>query len=171
MASRYLIAFVPHLKDRKKISPLRAKACKKTHSTQALQSPIHLSLTKTTKLANYHLFEQELKKLCPKEKEQILILKKFTDVLPNRFWSGIHIKPTKNLIQLKKKLERIINKYAHKKRFMTFIPHITLTFPAKVASLNKMKIPVQKLKMDRLTILKQQKEGAPYKIHKHIKLS
>tara|TARA_Y100000310_G_C20298797_1_gene630753 strand:+ start:93 stop:608 length:516 start_codon:yes stop_codon:yes gene_type:complete len=171
MAPRYLIAFVPHLKHRKKVSPLRAIACRKTHSTQALQCPVHFSLTKTTTLKNYNSFEEELLQLCSNEKKQNLKFKKYTDVLPDRFWSGISIIASKELIRLHKKLEELINKYAVEKRYMRFTPHITLTFPAKVASLEKMKVPFNSLKMDRVTILKQDEEGAPYRIHKHIKLA
>ena len=171
MAPRYLIAFVPHLKDRKKITPLRAKACKITHSTQALQVPVHFSLTKTVTLRNINSFEKELMQLCSKEKKQMLKLRPFTDVLPDRFWSGISIIASKELIRLHKKLEELINKYAVKKSYMRFTPHITLTFPAKVESLEKMKVPFKKLEMDRITILKKDEERAPYKIYKYIKLA
>jgi len=82
---KYLVAFVPNLKDRKKITPLRAKACKLTHSTYALQAPIHLSLTSSVNLKNLNSFEKELVQLGSKEKEQTLKLKPFTDVLPDRF--------------------------------------------------------------------------------------
>ena len=64
---KYNLYFVPHFEDRKKISPLRAKTCKQCHSTQALQTPVHMSFTSGMSIKNYSLFEKELRTLCKKE--------------------------------------------------------------------------------------------------------
>jgi len=44
MTTKYNLFFIPEFSDRKKISKLRRNICKKVHSTQALQYPVHMSL-------------------------------------------------------------------------------------------------------------------------------
>ncbi|MBI2662106.1 2'-5' RNA ligase family protein [Candidatus Woesearchaeota archaeon] len=170
MAPRYQIFFVPHLKDRTKISDLRNNLCKKCNSTKALQYPVHMSFIGGTKIKNYRDFEDDLKKFCSKEKKQILKTGKYTEIVKKRGWSGIHIEPTKELLRFRKKLRALVGKHTLERRAMRFIPHITLVFPADVSKLKKIKNPVQNLLMDRITIAKKEESGVPYRIYKHIKI-
>jgi hypothetical protein len=172
MTSRYNILFVPHLNDRKKISSLRSKICELVHSTQALQYPIHMSLISGGFETNYYSkFEKELKELCKKEKAITIQSEKLTGVLPDRFWTGIHILQSDNIKKLQIKLQKLRNKYANKKGEHNFHPlHITLAFPAKVEDLKRLKSPVNFMLFDRVTIVKKDKELAPYRIYKHIKI-
>jgi 2'-5' RNA ligase len=129
-----------------------------------------LSLTKTIENKKIRFFQKGINKLCNTEKKQILHLKTLTTAFPDRFlvWN-LHYSH-KKLVKLQEKIEKLINKYATKKRTMDFIPLITLTFPAKAAHLEKMNAPVQKLEIDKLTILKQEKKGTLYNIQNYVKL-
>lgn len=72
----------------------------------------------------------------------------------------------------KKKIQSLRNIYAIKKEVHKFNPlHITLAFPAKVDGLKKIKCPVNSMILDRITIVKKEKEQAAYKIFKHIKIA
>ena len=173
MIPKYNIFFVPHLKNKKKISPLRASICKQVHSTQALQFPIHMSLISGGfKIKNYSKFENELKILCNMQNPMELEAEKSTSIIADRFWTGIHIKQTNHIKQFQIKLQELRNKFADKVEKHYFHPlHITLAFPAKVENLKPIKCPVKILKFDRITIAKKEKENAPYRIYKHIKLT
>jgi 2'-5' RNA ligase len=173
MAPKYNLLFVPHFEDRKKISPLRSKICKEVHSTQALQYPIHMSLISGGfQVKDYKKFETELRVLCSEEKSLKLKTEKFTAVLPDRFWTGIHITRTDEITELQKKLQSLRNKFALEKEEHKFHPlHITLAFPAKVDGLTKIKCPVNSMNLDRITIVRKDKELAPYRIFKHIKIA
>ncbi len=172
MVAKYNLLFVPHLEDRKKITPLRSKLCKKVNSTQALQYPVHMSLISGGfKLKNYSKFEQELIELCNKEKHLELKTEKFTSVLPDRFWTGIHISRKSTITEFQKRLQKLRNKFAITKQKHEFHPlHITLAFPAKVRGLEKIKCPVNSMILDRVTIVKSEKELTPYRILKHINI-
>ena len=172
MASKYNILFVPPIEIRRKVSPIRTRICKMVHSTQALQYPIHMSLISGGfQVKNYSTFEKELRLLCKKEKSMTLKTEKFTAVLPDRFWTGIHIVRTEELTKLQKGLQILRNKYAIKEEKHQFHPlHITLAFPAKVDGLKKIKCPIGSIVLDRVTIVKKDAEIAPYKIYKHIKI-
>ncbi len=170
MVPRYQVFFVPHTKERKKLSSLRSKLCKECKSNKALQYPVHMSFIGGTKIKNYKDFEKDLKTFCSKEKKQILKTSKYTEIVKERGWSGIHIEPTKELLKFRKKLRTLVGKHALERRAMRFIPHITLVFPADVSKLRKIKNPIQNLLMDRLTIAIKEKTGAPYKTYKHIKI-
>ncbi|MCD4759486.1 2'-5' RNA ligase family protein [archaeon] len=171
MAQRYNLLFVPHIKNRKKISSLRASICKQAYSIQALQYPVHMSLISggfSTK--DYSSFEKELKEICKKQDSIILKSKKTTDVLPNRFWTGISILRSGRVKRLQLKLQALRNRFADKKEKHYFRPlHITLAFPAKVDGLKKLKCPVKNLSFDRVTIVR--KEELPYRIFKHVKFA
>lgn len=171
MAPKYAIFFIPELEDRKKISKLRSKMCKLCHTTQALQYPVHTSLASGTELKDYSLFEKEIKELCKNHKPLTIYAEKNTSVLPDRFWTGIHIKKSKKLLDFKNKLESIKNKHSTKPVKMYFVPHITLAFPAKVDNIEPAKNPVTKLILNRIAIVKKERKGAPYRIHKYIKLT
>jgi 2'-5' RNA ligase len=173
MAPKYNLLFVPHFKDRKKISPIRAKICKEVHSTQALQYPVHMSLISGGfQVKDYSKFEQELRLLCSKEKSLKLKTEKFTAVLPERFWTGIHVVRTDEITELQNRLQTLRNKFAFKKEEHKFHPlHITLAFPAKVDGLAKIKCPINSMNLNRITIVKKEKELAPYRIFKHIKIA
>ena len=173
MAPKYNLLFIPHFQDRKKISPLRSKICNKVHSTQALQYPIHMSLISGGfKVKDFSKFEESLKQLCKNEKPLKLKTEKLTAVLPDRFWTGIHITRTDKITELQKKLQSLRNKFALEKEEHKFHPlHITLAFPAKVDGLTKIKCPINSMSLDRITIVKKDKELAPYRIFKHIKIA
>jgi len=172
MVLKYNLIFVPNLDDRKKISHLRSKICKKIHSTQALQYPVHISLISSGfHIKNFTKFEQSLKELCKNEKPLKVKTEKLTTVLPDRFWTGIQIIRTNDITELQKKLQRLRNVFSLKKENHQFHPlHITLAFPAKVDELKPEKCPIKNMILDRITIVKKEKESDPYRIFKHIKL-
>jgi 2'-5' RNA ligase len=170
MAPRYQIFFVPHTNERKKLSKLRKKLCKKCKSNKALQYPVHMSFISGTKIKDYNKFEENLKTFCSNEKKLILKTSKYTKIVKERGWSGIEIELNKELYSFRKKLRALVGKHELERRAMRFIPHITLVFPADVSGLKKIKNPVGDLLMDRLTIAKKEKSGTPYKICKHIKI-
>ena len=171
--AKYNLFFVPHFEDRKKISKLRSKICQLVHSTQALQYPVHMSLISGgfyTK--NYPFFEKSLRELCKKENSLKLRAEKFTAVLPDRFWTGIHIIRNNKIKLLQKKLQVLRNKFADKTEKPGFIRlHITLAFPAEVDGLDRIKSPIELMNFDRITIVKKENETAPYRIFKHIKIA
>ena len=171
MAPKYAIYFIPELEDKKKISQLRSKMCKLCHTTQALQYPVHMSLASGTELKNYELFEKEIKKFCKKTKSFTINAEKNTSVLPDRFWTGISFKNSKKLSDFKNNVESIKNRHSIKSVKMYFVPHITLAFPAKVDNIEPIKIPVSKFDFNRNAIVKKERKGAPYRIHKYIKLA
>jgi len=171
MAPKYAIYFIPELEDRKKISKLRSKMCKLCHTTQALQYPVHMSLTFGTELKDYDLFEKEIREFCKKTKSFTITSEKNTSVLPNRFWTGISFKNSKTLSNFKNNLESLKNRHSVKSVKMNFVPHITLAFPAKVDSVKSVKNPVSKFVLNRIAIVKKEQKGAPYRIHKYIKLA
>lgn len=170
---KYNIFFVPTPLDRKKISDLRSRICKKVHSTQALQYPVHMSLISSGfKVKNYSFLLQSLNKLCHKIKPLKVQIKPTTQVLPNRFWTGITIVRTKELTTLQKKLQALRNQFAPEREKLEYHPlHITLAFPAKVDELKIVKCPIKSMKLDRITLVKKERDQTPYKIIKHIKVS
>ncbi|MBS3174823.1 hypothetical protein J4440_03005 [Candidatus Woesearchaeota archaeon] len=123
---KYNILFVPDINDKKRLSELRYKVCKLVHSNQALQYPVHMSLiSKGFETNNYEIFQKELKEICKNQKSLIIKTEKFTSILPKRFWTGIHIKNTKELKDFQIKLQSLRNKYSVKKKNIHFI-HYTL---------------------------------------------
>lgn len=170
---KYNIFFVPPLSERKKISSLRSEICKKVHSTQALQYPVHMSLISSGfKVKDYSSLLQSLNRLCHKIKPLKVQIKPTTQVLPNRFWTGIAIVRTKELTTLQKRLQTLRNKFASKSEKLEPHPlHITLAFPAKVDELKIVKCPLRNMKLDRITLVKKERDQTPYKIIKHIKVS
>ena len=107
-----------------------------------------------------------------KEKPLKIKTEKFTAVLPERFWTGIHIVRTDEITELQKRLQTLRNKFSLESEEHKFHPlHITLAFPAKVDGLTKIKCPVNSMILDRITIVKKDKELAPYRIFKHIKIA
>lgn len=170
IAPKYIIHFIPERKDRKQLEVLRSQMCNKCHTTQALWAPVHMSLTWGSVIKNFTVFEKELKNLCKKEKPIPLTAKAMTDILPERFWTGISIKNSEQLIEFQKKIESLKNKYADEPKNMYFIPHMTFVFPAKVDYIQPIKNPVQKMILNRVTILKKEEGNRKYKIYKHIKV-
>lgn len=167
---KYIILFIPERKDRKKLEILRSQMCKRCHTTQALWAPVHMSLTWGSVLKNFSTFENELKDLCKQEKPIPLSAKPMTDIIPERFWTGVSIKNSEQLIKFQKKVESLKNKYASKPDNIYFIPHMTFAFPAKVDYIKPVKNPVQKMILNRVTILKKEEGNWKYKIYKHIKV-
>jgi hypothetical protein len=159
---------VPYIEDRNKISFFRRKACKKTFSTNALNAPIHISLTKTSEIKNYDLFESEIVSFLKKQKPFYLLSKKYTGIIKERFCCGINFYKNKNIVALSKSLDEISNKYIKIKKHIIFNPHITYTFPGKVDFLDKEKVPIYKLYINRVSILQQNQNTKKYKILKHI---
>ena len=170
IAPKYIILFIPERKDRKKLEVLRSQMCKKCHTTQALWAPVHMSLTWGSIIKNFTIFEKELKNICKNEKQIPLTAKPMSDILPERFRTGISIKNSEELIRFQKKIELLKNKYAIKPSNMYFIPHMTFAFPAKVNNIQPIKNPVQKMILNRVTILKKEEGSWKYKIYKHIKV-
>ena len=170
MEPKYNLFFVPHLEDRRKISQIRSKICKKVYSTKALQFPVHMSLVSSSfKIKDFSSFEKELKKLCKKQNKIILKTEKTTSILPDRFWTGIHITNIKEVRRLQDKLQVLRNKFADKKQKHPFHPpHITLAFPAEVEGLKEIKCPLNLMTFDRITIVKKDGIFKPCKILKHI---
>lgn len=171
MSQTYNIYLVPKIEDRKKISKLRQEICKKTYSTQALQYPVHLSLTAGTKIKDYLVFEKELINLCKKLKQIKLIpTKKTTDILKEFFWTGISFEKNLDLIEIQKQLEDLKNKHSLNKREIDFKPHITLSYPPKVDDLKPSFNPVNELIFDKITIAIKKDSDKKYTIYKHYKL-
>ena len=169
MESLYALFFIPELKDRKKISKIRSKMCKLCHTTQALQYPVHMSLACGTVLKDYSKFEKELKQFCKEQKSFIIHSEKNISVLPDRFWMGISIKKSDELLFLKNKVESLKNKHSIYPKKMSFDPHITLAFPAKVDNILPIENPITEIVVNRITIVRKEKKGEPYRIFKHIK--
>jgi len=120
---------------------------------------------------DYAAFENELRGFCRHEKPFAIKAEGFTSVLPDRFWTGIHISRTEKLARFQKKLQDLRNKHATKKEKHIFRPpHITLAFPAKVDGLKKFKNPVVSMEFDRITVVKKEEELGPYRIVKHVKI-
>lgn len=171
MTPKYAIYFIPEFEDRKKISKLRSEMCKLCHTTQALQYPVHMSLAYGTELKDYALFEKEIRDFCKKTKSFTLHAEPNISMLPDRFWMGIHIDHSSQLLHCKNTIESIKNKYSTQSSTMDFLPHITLAFPAKVDDLDPVKNPVLRFHFNRIAIVKKEQEGKPYRIHKYIKLA
>lgn len=107
--------------------------------------------------------------LCEKEKPVRVLLEKYTGVLPDRFWTGIHILRTNHITAMQKRLQKLRNTFATQKEEHPHNRlHITLAFPAKVDMLHKTKSPIDFLIFDRITIVRKEKNGEAYKIMKHI---
>ena len=172
---KYAIYFVPHLKNRRKILPLRAKLCRKYKNYENMQHPLHMTLALSVSMHKYKEFENELRELCSKQRPRILKAKSQTIIILKYFWSGIGIQNTMWLKGFQRKIQSLVNKYATKKEIHRFRPHISLVYsleenPIDLSDLKPIKNPVTKFNMDRVTICKQQKEGEKYKIFKHLKL-
>jgi hypothetical protein len=173
MKYTYNIFFVPNMTDRKIISKQRTLACKKTHSTQALQYPVHISLISggfTTN--NYKELEQELRALCKEQSPIKLQCEEKTVVIPERFWTGIHIQRMKKVKKFQEKLQELRNKYADEKQTHHYRPlHITYSYPAIVKHVKPEKSPVRTLAINHITIVRKKTgENNKYTIHKHIPL-
>ena len=175
MAPRYNLFFVPHPEDRKRISPLRRDICRQVHSTQALQYPVHMTLvSRGFSAGDFPSFERDLRSICRGQKRMVLRAEGMTSVLPDRFWTGIHIIKTGGITRLQLKLQELRNKYADKserEKHPLHPPHITLAFPAKVEGLREVECPVKHMRFDRVTIVKKERMLAPYRIYKHIKFA
>ncbi len=172
---KYSVYFVPHLKNRRKILPLRAKLCRKYKNYENMQRPLHMTLTWGVSMHKYQEFENELRELCSKQRPRILKAKSQTIIILKYFWSGIRIQNTPWLNGFQRKIRRLVNKYATKKEKHRFWPHISLVYsleekPIDLSNLKPIKNPVIRFNMDRVTICKQQKDGEKYKIFKHLKL-
>ena len=169
---KYNLLFIPHFNDRVKISSLRKSICKRVFSTQALQYPVHMSvISGGFEVHDYKKFEAELKDLLKKEKPVDLNPEKMeTFVLPEKFWTGIHIDRAEEITQLQTKLQDLRNKHTDdKKELKVGQLHITLAFPAKVDELKPSKCPVEKMYLDRISIVKRVGgPTSPYKLVKHI---
>lgn len=168
----YAIYFIPELPERKQISALRSQICKQCYSTQSLQYPVHLSLAQGTNIDSLVLttLKKELTLFCKSQKPFNLKLKNKTDIRPERFWTGITINKSAQLIQFKNKIENIKNKYSFSAKKMNFAPHVTLAYPAKVNHLQSIDIPFTKLLLNRITIVKKESCNTNWQIYKHIKL-
>ena len=171
---KYNILFVPKIKDRIKLGLIRRKICKKVFSTQAMQYPVHMSvISGGFHVTDYNKFEESLIGLLKKEKPfEIVSEGPNSFVLPEKFWTGIHINRNVDITNLQYKLQNIRNLYTEEKKDLKEGQlHITFAFPAKVDELKPIKLPVTKFFVDRITIVKKVGgEQASYKIHKHIKL-
>ena len=172
---RYALYFVPHLKNRIKILPIRAKLCRKYKNQENMQHPLHMTLTWGVPIKNYAQFEKELRKLCTKQKPRILKAHPKTRIFLKYYWSGIVIKNTPGLKSFQRKIQKLVNKHATKKERHRFWPHISLVYsleekPIDLSGLKPMKNPVTEFNFDRITICKQQKEEEKYRIFKHLKL-
>jgi hypothetical protein len=171
---KYNLLFIPHFNDRLKISKLRRKVCKQVFSTQALQYPVHMSvISGGFEVYDFKKFEAELKDLLKTQKPIILNPEKNeTFVLPEKFWTGIHIDRTEEITEFQTKLQELRNKHTDdKKDLKTGQLHITLAFPAKVDELKPSKCPVNKMILDRISIVKRVGGStSPYRLVKHLKL-
>lgn len=171
---KYNLLFVPHLVDRVKLNYFRRKICKSVFSTQALQYPVHMSLISGGFfLKDYDEFEKELKSILSKTKPITLHSESSKSfVLPEKFWTGIHINRNDEITSLQGSLQCLRNKYAdEKKELKTSQLHITFAFPAKVDELVPVNVPIKEFNLDRVTIVKKYPgEMNPYVIHKHLKL-
>jgi 2'-5' RNA ligase len=170
---KYNILFVPKIKDRLKLGLIRRSISKKVFSTQALQYPVHMSvISGGFYVTDYNKFEESLRGLLKKEKPIEIFSEGLNSfVLPEKFWTGIHINRNVEITNLQHKLQNIRNLYTEEKKDLKEGQlHITFAFPAKVDELKPIKLPVTKFLIDRITIVKKEGELAPYRIHKHIKL-
>ena len=165
--------FVPHSKERSVLARLRAKICGQVKSNYAKRSPVHMSVISgmfSTK--NYAAFEKDLKEFCKDQKSITLQLWKKTSVLPDISWSGIHVKNTPQLKQLRTNLHSIRNKHATLKQEHFYKPpHITLAHKAVVDQLKPEPSPFETLLFDRITVVRRTSKYGNYKIHKHYKFS
>lgn len=166
----YAICFVPELNNRKKLTKLRAKLCKKYKSNKALQYPVHMSLTLGVRIKDYKKFEKEIRDFC-KTKGSILInSKSYTSLSFNGMWSGINIIENKKIIKFRNSVQKNVNKYAIHKRERAVQLHITLVYQTDLRNMKRIELPVKKFLINRITIVKKSKKGEKYRIHKHIKL-
>lgn len=172
---KYNLLFIPHFKDRLLLNMFRKKISREVFSTQALQYPLHMSVISGGFYVNdYQKFEKELKDLLKKEKPFEVTSKGSTSfVLPEKFWTGIHINRNNDITKLQNKLQDLRNKFTDdKKQLKDTQLHITFAFPAKVDELKPIKIPMEKFLIDRITIVKKVgKESNPYRIYKHVVLN
>ena len=106
MAYKYSIFFVPHFKNRKKISPIRAKLSRKYKSIVALQYPVHMTIALGTEIKNYKAFEKELRGYCATQKPRILKGAKYLYVKHFINWCGIHIISDNSLKKMQKQLQK-----------------------------------------------------------------
>lgn len=171
---KYNLLFIPHLKDRLKLNLIRRKISKQIFSTQALQYPVHISvISGGFYVDDYEKFENQLKELLKKEKPfEVSSESQESFVLPEKFWTGIHINRNIEITNLQYKLQNLRNLFSDEKKDLKEGQlHITFAFPAKVDELKPIKLPMTKFLIDRITVVKKiGNESAPYRIHKHINL-
>ena len=171
---KYNLLFVPRIWNRLYLSLIRRSVSKKVYSTQALQYPVHMSLISGGfYLQNYEKFEKELVELLKNEKPfEVVTEGSETVVLPEKFWTGIHIQRNPEITNLQSKLQNLRNLYTDdKKEFKESQLHLTIAFPAKVDEIKPIKISMNKFLIDRITVVKKVGgEFSPYKVFKHIKI-
>lgn len=166
----YAIYFIPHLKKRKELSKLRTKLCRKYKSNKALQYPLHMTLTIGVQIKNYPKFEKEIRDFCKTQKSRVIKTKKYTDVLKDVEWCGIHLIKGKWLIDFQKNIQKIVDKYSINKKQRKVPFHMTLVYGTDLKDLSKFKVPINKFTFDRITLVKKDKRGERYRVHKHINL-
>ena len=159
------------MRDKKKLSQLRAAMCRMYRTTQTLQYPIHISLTEGSVIQDYSLFENELKKMCREQMSSFTIFcKENVTAIPKRFWVGISVKHSKALLNTQKKLALLQSRHSVKSNDTDFVPHISLAYPAKVNAKPSVKNPVVKMMFDRITIVRKRKGDNGYRIFRHIQI-
>jgi 2'-5' RNA ligase len=168
----YGVYFIPHLKERKRITPLRSRLCRKYKSNKALQYPVHATLSIGVSIRNPQAFMDDIKKFCSKQKPRTLHTKPNTDIIRIRRlnWCGIHFRNDQWLRRMMTQLKRISYKHTKERRPEYFNPHITLVYNTDLTGLKPMKTPVKRLKFDRITIVKKQTKNDSYRIYRHIGL-
>ena len=115
---KYNLLFVPRIWNRLYLSLIRRSVSKKVYSTQALQYPVHMSLISSGfYLQNYEKFEKELVELLKNEKPfEVVTEGSETVVLPEKFWTGIHIQRNPEITNLQSKLQNLRNLYTEEKK-------------------------------------------------------
>lgn len=168
--TRYIVGYIPDTHSYKQLNTLRRRYCKETCSTQALQSPVHISFIRSTSISDINLFILALRKMCSTQSPLTIKPYKNSSVLPSRFWAGLMFHKNTALEKLQHRIENMVQQFALKKdvRPLQSPLHITFTFPAKVEHVVKCPINITSMNIHRLTILEQRTLNGPYKIYKHI---
>jgi 2'-5' RNA ligase len=168
MSPLYAIYFVPRPRERLPISRLRRTLCRRYKSGKALQYPVHLSLTPGAQIRDAKSFLVGLRRLCASFTPRVLRARRYTDVLHDRNWCGIHVQRAPWLRALRGQLLAFVRKHGKSKPPGRFMPHITLVYRTSLLGLRPVRVPVTRFAFDRLTVVRKARSGLPYRIYRHV---
>lgn len=139
--------------------------------------PPHITLKYPFEIKNIKKLEEILEKFTSKRKAPKLEINGFANF--RRFVAYLKPRLSKPAIKLQKELLIILKKKGIKQHKFDapFKPHATIAYGNTEETFNKiwnylqkMKIPQFDLKLDNITILKEQPNDKPWKIHKEFRL-